>query len=325
MRRFDELSDIEKEEKIQRLAQKALLAYGLSGDLSLAANATSIVFQLRAGGLSLAVRISPPGSERVPLRRELTWLAALGRDTPLSVPEPILTLSGDLFRSVSMEGVPGTRACAVLRWVGGERREAELTQEETAAMGRFAAALHAHAETFRWPEELTPDTADAASRALAAADELRGALTSADDRALLCDAVARVADATSDLGDGAECVGVIHGELRLRKLRYEGGAVGAVGFDACRVGSYVEDLSLLWSEFSGREMATLLQDALIEGYRSVRRVSVSCEALRAFVTLRRLEEAARAHVQERAAHGSSHASGEGASEALRQGLALLRS
>ncbi len=321
MQRYSELSDTEKQERVQRLAQKALLAYGLSGDLTLVGGSTNTVFRLRTGGFSYAVRVSPAGCDHAPLRRELTWLAALGRDTLFPLPEPVLSLSGDLFRSVSMEGVPGTRACSVLRWVDGERREAELTRDEATAMGRLAATLHAHAEVFRWPEELASEYVDAASRSLAAADALRVALRSDNDRALLCDAVACVAAATSGLGDGADCVGIIHGDLRLRKLRHDGESVGAVGFDACRVGAYLDDLSVLWSELAGREASTALQAALLEGYCSLRSAPVLPSVLDAFVTLRKLEDAACSYRPGSAARGLDRAAAERAVAILRRGLA----
>ncbi len=292
MRRFDQLSEDEKREKILRLAQKALAGYGLTGDLAFAAQGQSAVLKLRAGGASYAVRICSAGRDHAPLQRELTWLAALGRDTSLSIPEPTLTLTGDLFRSVSMEGVPGTRACMVLRWIDGERREAELSEDEASAMGQFAGTLHKHAEAFRWPEELMPPHVDPASRALAAAEPLRDALVSADDRALLCDAVAFVADATAKPGEGA--VGAVHGELRLRRLRHDRGSVGAFGFDDCRIGSYLDDLSVLWDELAAREASPSLHRALLDGYRSARDLPGDPEdVLRAYIALRAVESAAR--------------------------------
>ncbi len=295
MRRFDELTDGEKTEKTLRLAQKALTGYGLSGDLTFVAQRENTIFRLQTGGASYAVRICAAGHDHAPLQRELLWLAALGRDTALAVPEPVLTLTGDLFRSTSMEGVPGTRACMVLRWIDGQRREAELTADEAAAMGQFAAALHRHAEAFRWPEELATSCSDPAARVLAAADVVRDALTSSDDRALLCDAVAFIADVTAGLGDGSDSVGILHGDLRLRKLRHDHGFVGAFGFDGCRIGAYLDDLSLLWVELAGREGSPALHRALVDGYRSVRDLSGEPEGiLRAFAVLRAVEGAARA-------------------------------
>lgn len=293
MRRFDELTDDERIERTQRLALKALAGYGLTGDLAFVARRESTIFRLRTGGGSYAVRICAAGHDHAPLQREMTWLAALGRDTALAVPEPVLTLTGELFRSVSMEGVPGTRACAVLRWIDGERREAELTTDEAAALGMLAAALHRHAEAFQWPEELATSRSDPAARVLATADAVRDALATPDDRALLCDAAAFMADAIAGLGDGPDAVGILHGDLRLRKLRHDRGSVGAFGFDGCRVGAYLDDLSLLWAELAGREATPALREALLDGYRSTRDLPASPEPLlRAFAMLRTLEEAA---------------------------------
>jgi Ser/Thr protein kinase RdoA (MazF antagonist) len=293
MRRFDELSDSEKTEKILRLAQKALVGYGLAGDLTAVAQRRSHVFRFTARDASYAVRVCAAGHDPAPLKRELLWLAALGRDTTLAVPEPVITLTGDLFRTASMEGVPGTRACMVLRWIEGERREAELTADEAAAIGQFAATLHHHAEGFQWPQELTPRHPDAAARVLAAADVIRAALTSSDDRALLCDAASSISLATAQLGDDPDAVGIIHGDLRLRKLRHDRGSVGAFGFDECRIGAYLDDLSVAWGELAGRESTPMLQQALLDGYRSVRDLAGEPEtALRAFAALRAVESLA---------------------------------
>jgi Ser/Thr protein kinase RdoA (MazF antagonist) len=295
MRRFDELTDDEKVEKLLRLAQKALQAYGLAGELSFAAQGACTVFRLRAAGTSYALHVSAAGRDLTPLRRELLWLAALGRDTALVVPEPVITLTGDLFRSTSMEGVPGTRACTVRRWIDGERREAELRTEEAAAVGQFVAALHRHAEAFSWPEELAMTYRDPASRALIAADTIREALTAPDDRARLCDAVSFIAEATATLGDSPDAVGIIHGDLRLRKLRHGAESVGALGFDECRAGAYLDDLSVVWAELAGREATAALQGALVDGYRSLRDVrGVPEAALRAFILLRVVESIAQA-------------------------------
>jgi Ser/Thr protein kinase RdoA (MazF antagonist) len=295
MRRFDELTDSEKTERYARLAEKALTAYGLAGNLTYVARGTNVVFRLRAGGASFALRLCAPGRDHVPLRRELLWLAALGRDTSLQIPEPVLSPSGDLFRSVSMEGVPGTRACMVLRWIDGERREANPTPDEAAAMGQLAAALHRHAETFRWPEELALGYAHPAARSLAAAEEIRAAHAAPADQALLCDAAAFVAEATAAQGAGPEAVGAIHGDLRLRRMRMsQEGSVGIFGFDACRIGAYLDDLSLLWNALDGREATPALHQALLDGYQSVRVFpSDGDNALRAYVVLRAMEDAAR--------------------------------
>jgi Ser/Thr protein kinase RdoA (MazF antagonist) len=290
MQRFEVLSEEEQIERYRGLAQKALLAYGLSSDLTYVGQGTSIVFRASSSGGSFAIRIGNAGQDLTPLHRELLWLAALGRDMSLAVPEPILTLRGDLFRSISMEGVPGTRPCSVLRWVNGERREAELTPDEVTAMGTLVASLHQHAERFRWPEEIAPLCEDAASRAFAACDGLRSVLLGPGDPSLLADAAALIADAVPSHVD----IRPIHGDLRLRKLRLNEGVAGILGFDRCRAGTDLEDLSPLWAELGERRSAAELREALLDGYRSVRPLpSAYEEPLRAFGALRALENAVR--------------------------------
>ncbi|MDD5263573.1 MAG: phosphotransferase [Candidatus Bipolaricaulis sp.] len=289
MRRFEILSEEERVDRYKALAKKALLAYGLAPDLTYIGQGSHIVFRAALGGGIFAVRIGDPGRDLGMLRRELLWLAALGRDTSLSVPEPLLTLRGDLFSSVSMEGVPGTRSCSVIRWIEGERREAELTPDEVSAMGSVVAALHRHAEGFRWPEEIAPSQGDAAGRAFAACDSLRSVFTLPGDPLLLTDAAALIADHTPESTDARP----IHGDLRLRKLRLKERVAGIVGFGRCRAGTDLEDLSPLWAELGERRTATELQEALLDGYRSVRPLPFAPEAaFRAYGALRALEDAA---------------------------------
>jgi Ser/Thr protein kinase RdoA (MazF antagonist) len=70
-------------------------------------------------------------------------------------------------------------------------------------------------------------------------------------------------------------------------------SVGIFGFDACRMGVYLDDLSLLWSGLDGREATPVLRQALLDGYQSVRGLPPSGESyLRAYVALRGMENAA---------------------------------
>jgi Ser/Thr protein kinase RdoA (MazF antagonist) len=128
---------------------------------------------------------------------------------------------------------------------------------------------------------------------LAAAEGVRPALASPADQALLCDVAALVSEATAAHGASPEAVGVIHGDLRLRKVRVGCDPVGIFGFDACRIGAYLDDLSLLWNALDGREATPTLHQALLDGYQSVRELPAGvASALRAYVALRGMEAAA---------------------------------
>ncbi|MEW5827009.1 MAG: phosphotransferase, partial [Candidatus Bipolaricaulota bacterium] len=293
MPRFDELGDAERAERKVRLAEKALRAYGLAGSLTLVAERTNLVYRLRCGGASYAVRLSPPGRETPALERELLWLAALGRETELPIPEPLLTRSGELFHRVSMEGVPGTRAVAVLAWVEGERREADLEAADGLAAGRLAAALHRHAEAFPLPEERAAVAGSYFERLEAARSALDGALAEEKSRRLLENAAAYAARVARAVDVDSLDSGIVHGRLVLRRLRYGDEEVGALGFGECLIRSFAEDLAVLWADLGGRESTPQLRHALLEGYRSTRALSSSSEgSLSAFAALHAIEAAA---------------------------------
>lgn len=66
------------------------------------------------------LRIFPDGSRTTAsIRSELQWLRAILSDTPIVVPEPVLTLGGDSVATVSLPDETAISHCALTRWVKG--------------------------------------------------------------------------------------------------------------------------------------------------------------------------------------------------------------
>ena len=106
-------------------------------------NATFGVLDTR--GARYALRVRRPGGPTVDMvRSELTWLAALRRDTDLVVPEPVRTRNGDLLTVASAPGMPEARVCDLLRWVDGRFVDAALTAAHLRRVGVFGARLQQH-------------------------------------------------------------------------------------------------------------------------------------------------------------------------------------
>jgi Ser/Thr protein kinase RdoA (MazF antagonist) len=96
MDRFEQLPESEKLDRYTRLARKALSAYGLDeARLAYLGGPTDATFEVTTGDASrhYALRICSRDRSPDELQREILWLTALRRDTDLTVPEPILTMS----------------------------------------------------------------------------------------------------------------------------------------------------------------------------------------------------------------------------------------
>jgi Ser/Thr protein kinase RdoA (MazF antagonist) len=273
MDRFEQLPESEKLDRYARLARKALSAYGLEeARLSYLGGPTDVTFEVTTGDPSRHYALRICSSDRSPdgLEREILWLTALRRDTDLTVPEPILTRDGELVRKVSIAGVPGFRPCILLRWVDGESLDSELTANHLRSVGGLLAVLHAHAETFRWPEEITPPRRNATLMSEVLNEELLRTRYSEEEVGLFREAIDRIAVTMASLRDGPDVAGVIHGELHRRNVLFHEDEACTIGFETCRWGYYAYDLAVVRGWAERREAGDELVASLLDGYRSLR-------------------------------------------------------
>jgi len=273
MDRFEQLPESEKLDRYARLARKALSAYGLEeARLSCLGGPTDTTFEVTTGDPSRHYALRICSSDRSPdgLEREILWLTALRRDTDLTVPEPILTRDGELVRKVSIAGVPGFRPCILLRWVDGESLDSELTANHLRSVGGLLAVLHAHAETFRWPEEITPPRRNATLMSEVLNEELLRTRYSEEEVGLFREAIDRIAVTMASLRDGPDIAGVIHGELHRRNVLFHEDEACTIGFETCRWGYYAYDLAVVRGWLERRDSTSELIDALFDGYRAFR-------------------------------------------------------
>ena len=266
----DQLPEAEKAERYEQLARKALTVYGLEdAELRFLGQGANVVFRVQTDDGRWALRICNPGRDHRILMRELLWLVALNRDTDLSVPEPVIMRTGDLFRSVSMPGLPGFHACMLFRWVKGRFKE-DLTTDHLRAVGQFSATLHKHAETFRWPEELAPVKVSAETVGDNVPRATLRAHYSNDDVESLLATVPIIQRVMRSLGEGHDITGVIHGDLHQGNYLFYGGEARAIDFECVQWNYYAYDVATTFSYLSSRPDFESLESAYIEGYTGVR-------------------------------------------------------
>jgi len=276
---FADLTDEERVEHFERLARQALAEYGLANaTLRHLSYTENVLFEVLDGatGTHGSLRICREGWEQDVLKREISWLEALGRDTDLRIPRPLRTLAGEPFAVVESEEIPGSRACAIFRWVDGAYAAPdELTPSRLRGVGRFLAVLHDHAEGFRLPAELAIDRFDTGT--LETFDHRANVSTYFQDEADLAafdEAVAATTQLMRELGDDPTVAGIIHGDFHQRNYVFDGAAVGAIDFETMWWGYYLYDLattlSYLVPEFLGGVDPAPLCEAVLTGYAEVR-------------------------------------------------------
>ncbi len=276
---FRDLSDEQQDERLEALARLALAEYGLSNaSLRLHSRRENAVFEVigRSSDMHASLRVCRPGWETDALRREISWLEALGRDDDLRVPVPIRTKADEAFCVVQTGDIPGPRACVLFHWVSGAFAEPEaLTPSRMNSVGRFLARLHDHAEAFRLSPELATAPFDA--DALDASDQrehVSAYFTKEADLAAFDEAIAATVDLMRALGSDATVAGIVHGDFHQRNYVFDGERVGALDFETMWWGYYLYDLATTLSYLVPRFLRDTdprpLRSALLAGYSQAR-------------------------------------------------------
>lgn len=288
---YNDFFSLPRDEQFNRLqlaARQALLAYPMEvvgvKPIRYGLSAEFLVQAYREGGGDVeqyVVRVNAPGFHtNEEIGSEMVWLAALNQDTELKVPNPLQTHSGEWLEVVHMDLLDGPRQCVVFEYVSGHRIEAEPTQRQLIFVGALIARLHAHGEKFVRPDNFSLrhwDLEGLKGGLLdVSAEKAYGALTPKELHVVL--AAEKVVDAAMKrLGTGKLVYGLIHGDLDLKNVLFDGDDPMVLDFGTCGFGYYIYDLaSAVWNLVERQDYAAL-RKALLDGYRQIRTLSIKEE------------------------------------------------
>jgi Ser/Thr protein kinase RdoA (MazF antagonist) len=315
MKPFEILTNAGQLNRLRRLAVNALAAYDLEEPrLTPLLHEDNTTFRVdHANGERYVLRIHRPLRTVEAVRSEMTWLAALRRETEFVVPEPIPTRNGDLVTVTGVEGVPEPRICVLFHWVEGRFLDARLTPSHLARVGALMAGLQVHGAQFQPPDgfvrgrldNLTDGARRTAARGASEAvvrgqidhpeDEIAAIrliteICSPEDGARVATLIGKVREAQRVVGQGPETFGLIHGDLHQGNYLFHGDQVRAIDFDDCGYGYYLYDMAVTLSEVNRRKNTPALRKSFLAGYRRVRHFSPEQEQyLDTFIALRDLQ------------------------------------
>jgi Ser/Thr protein kinase RdoA (MazF antagonist) len=216
-----------------------------------------------AGGERLVIRVCPPGGRSdAELDAELAWLAALARDTSLTVP-----LARFSTRTATPELPDGAR-CIAFTWVQGRPCGSRPSWRLVADLGRVIATLHQHAHGFRTPPGFTRPVLGIESLTWAGtwhADQLARRPADPAVRHLLAETAGRVDAVLALLGQDPAGYGLIHADLCLDNVLDHHGQARPIDFDDASWGHYALDLAI-----AADGIPQDLHQVLLDGYQTVR-------------------------------------------------------
>jgi len=266
--------------EIRNRARKALGAWGLPAqEPELLKYRENAVFRARLGdGKHAALRLHRPGyHSEAALRSELQFMEILRRGG-LAVPDPIATPGGDLLVELD-----GGQFADLIGWVhGGQIGESSKplawSRDEIVAIyhevGAAMAQMHAIADGWRPPAGFVRPAWNA--QGLLGDTPLWGSFwdcpgLAGEDRGFLGRLRPALRDRLSAAG-GELDYGLIHADLVRENVLVQGGAVAMIDFDDCGHGWRLFDIATALLRNRREPHYGALRQALIEGYRTHRRL-----------------------------------------------------
>jgi Ser/Thr protein kinase RdoA (MazF antagonist) len=310
MRSFDTLTKQGQVARLKKLASNALTAFDIeTTKLTLLNHGDNTTFCVYAAEARYVLRIHRSG-QRTPaeIRSEIMWLAFLSQEEGLVVPKPVETRDHDLLTLAEAEGVPESRACVLFRWLEGRFIDERLTPLHLYGVGKFMARLHDSNTRFRPPEDFARGRLDNLCGKPRGMSETvaRSQTDNPEDEAKAVDLVTRfcssedgrrvekligmIRKAQLELGRDKATFGLIHGDFHQENYFFHQGQIRAIDFDDCGYGHYLYDLAVTLFNLSEHGYKLDLKKSLLEGYRSVRPLSIEHEGyLDVFMYLRELQ------------------------------------
>jgi len=231
------------------------------------------------------LRVHRPGYQTAEtIESELSWLAALSRDTDLPVVRPLPGRDGRLLQQI------GDRYAVLFAFEEG-REPTSGSVPLFRTIGAFAAKAHLHVTSWQPPAGFTRPTWSA--EAMLEPDGLWGDWRKAPGVGLVRETLdvlaARLHADLTAYGAGPDRFGLIHADMRLANLLVDGPRTTLLDFDDSGFGWFIYDLGSALSFIDLEPEAPALRAAWLEGYTSLRPLSAEDLAIiDAMVLLRRM-------------------------------------
>lgn len=260
---------------LKTLARRVLDHYDLDiAQLSAGREIWNTIFEIRTReGDRYALRINRSGHRTLTeIRSELIWLDAIRSETNLLVPQPVHTRDGELVVTEEIDGVP--RHAAVFTWLPGRHVRTRTPSPRVGyLLGRTAARLHNHADTFRPPADFSTTRFDRiaglARHSTIHSDEPNEILTP-DRKARLREAAAQIQEETDRLYADPSGARFVHADLHFGNVKLVGGDMGVLDFDDSLWAFPVQDIGIAAYYLQFRSNKEELMDAFRQGYERVR-------------------------------------------------------
>jgi Ser/Thr protein kinase RdoA (MazF antagonist) len=277
--------------QLRKLAEAAARQFGLRDARVIPVQHwLNTTYQIIGDGQRYALHIQRAGQQNCPeVWSEMIWLQALRAgavgaraaartgERELEVPQPVLTVEGELLATVEVPQVLESRICVLFTWMEGRSLYRGLTPRLMKKAGEFLARMHSKSERFEPPEGFTRPRWDVPA--------FRGGALNVDMAKCRAHISAEQWDIIERMGEVVRksltavpeergLFGMIHADFHPGNLLFHKGEVRAIDFELCGWGYYLYDIAVMLSVLVGRHPNyEALRSGFLEGYSEVRVLS----------------------------------------------------
>ena len=251
MKDYLQLTQQGKARRLRQLALKSLQQYDLNvSKLSLITNEQNGIFRVDTRDREkyvLRVALPDGGHSASQINSEMIFLNALAQSPYITALQPIVTKSGEWFTTVSVDGVPQARYCAIFTWISGVDLADRRSPETWEKFGQLSAQLHRFASTFTPPDNFSIYTFDSIfpfKEECALFDEGNRQFFTAEEFDLLEMAVDRVQSEIDELHSDTSAIHVTHGDLHHWNVRIARGKLSPIDFEDMMWAHPIQDIGI---------------------------------------------------------------------------------
>jgi Ser/Thr protein kinase RdoA (MazF antagonist) len=260
--------------------------------LNLSENATFKAVDPETGH-PVILRVHRPGyHDRDEIESELAWIKALRHEHVVTTPKPLpRQADGDI---ATMRAAGAERHVVAFEFMSGSEPtpQGDGIVPAFRELGAISARLHGHARRWQRPSTFRRKVwnFDTMLGSHPLWGDWRDALgLAADGKSILERTCQLLRERLAHYGEGLDRFGLVHADLRLANLLVDGDRLGVIDFDDCGFSWFIYDFAAAVSFFEEDPIVPALQDAWVEGYRTVSPLAEDDVAyLPTFIILRRI-------------------------------------
>lgn len=202
------------------------------------------------------------------IESELLWLAALHRETNITVQEPVQNLEGGWVTQVSADDTQDMFCCSLLRWIDGCTSDTQRTPQQAHQLGLLIAQLHRHSSQWELPKNFVRPIFDEnhLHKALSALyPAVSHGLISVEHYGMFTAVARKIESTIKTLGRAQDMWGLIHADLHEGNYLFHNQQIRPIDFARCGFGYYLYDIAE-----SIQYLSPQVRPSFFEGYQTIR-------------------------------------------------------